>query len=403
MNYESERVQRITASPSMAISLQAKAMRAAGENVIDLSLGEPDFDTPVHIVDAAERAMRNGQTRYTAPDGTPDLKAAIVQKFQKENGLDFASNEVSVANGAKQIIFNALLATLEPGDEVVIPTPYWVSYSDMVTVLGGVPVLLQCGAEHGFLVTGDRLAASITPRTRWVILNSPSNPSGAVYSEAQWVELGDSLREFPRVLIMSDEIYEHIVYDQPFVSFGAACPQLRERSLLVNGVSKTYAMTGWRIGYAAGPKGLIAAMGKIQSQSTGNPCSVAQAAAIEALTASQDSLGPMVAEYKARRDLVVNGLAKIPGLEVVSPEGAFYAFPQCDAFFGTQTPDNGIIDNDTDLAAFLLREAKVATVPGAAFGLGSYIRLSFASSQSVLADAMDRLRGALQKLKARAA
>ena len=403
MNYESERVQRITTSPSMAISLQAKAMRAAGENVIDLSLGEPDFETPAHIVDAADRAMRQGQTRYTAADGTPELKAAIAQKFKKENGLSFATNEVSVANGAKQIIFNALLATLEPGDEVVIPAPYWVSYSDMVTVLGGVPVVLECGAEQGFLITGQRLAASITPKTRWVILNSPSNPSGAIYTKEQWIDLGASLREFPRVLIMSDEIYEHIVYDRPFVSFGVACPELRDRSLLVNGVSKTYAMTGWRIGYAAGPQGLIAAMGKIQSQSTGNPCSISQAAAVEALTANQDFLAAMVAEYKARRDLVVNGLAKITGLDIISPEGAFYVFPRCDAFFGMQTPDDGIIQNDSELAAYLLRRAKVATVPGAAFGLGSYIRLSFATSQSVLADAMDRVGAALKDLKARAA
>lgn len=400
MNYQSERVQRITESPSMAISLQAKAMRAEGQNVIDLSLGEPDFDTPAHILDAAERAMRSGQTRYTAADGTPELKAAIVQKFQRENGLTYTLKEVSVGNGAKQIIFNALLATLEPGDEVVIPAPYWVSYSDMVTVLGGVPVLLPCGAEDGFLVTGQRLAQSITPKTRWVILNSPSNPSGAIYTKTQWMDLGTALQAFPRVLIMSDEIYEHIVYDHPFISFGNACPELRDRSLLVNGVSKTYAMTGWRIGYAAGPQGLIAAMGKIQSQSTSNPCSISQAAATEALSASQDFLGPMVAEYKARRDLVVSGLARIPGLEVISPQGAFYAFPQCASFFGMRAPDGSQINNDTDLAAYLLRRGKVATVPGSAFGLQAHIRLSFATSQSVLADALERMGAALKELSA---
>ena len=398
MNYESERVQRITASPSMAISLQAKAMRAEGHNVIDLSLGEPDFDTPAHILDAAEKAMRTGQTRYTAADGTPELKAAIVQKFQRENGLTFTKNEVSVANGAKQIIFNALLATLEPGDEVVIPAPYWVSYSDMVTVLGGVPVVLACGADQGFVVSGERLAERITPKTRWVILNSPSNPSGAIYANEQWQSVGAVLKQFPRVLVMSDEIYEHIVYDSPFVSFGNACPELRDRSLLVNGVSKTYAMTGWRVGYAAGPQGLITAMGKIQSQSTGNPCSIAQAAAVEALTASQDFLKPMVAEYKARRDLVVNRLADIEGLEVFSPQGAFYAFPYCGAFFGKRDADGVQINNDTELAAYLLRRAQVATVPGAAFGLESYIRLSFATSQDVLADALQRISEALAEL-----
>lgn len=398
MNYESKRVQLIKASPSMAISLQAKAMRAAGTNVIDLSLGEPDFNTPTHIVDAAERAMRRGQTRYTAADGTPELKAAIVQKFQKENKLDYAVNEVSVANGAKQIIFNALLATLEPGDEVVIPAPYWVSYSDMVTLLGGTPVPLACGVEHGFLVSGERLADSITPKTRWVILNSPSNPSGAIYTKEQWVELGEALSKFPRVLIMSDEIYEHIIYDDVFVSFGNACPELRDRSLLVNGVSKTYAMTGWRIGYAAGPQGLITAMGKIQSQSTGNPCAIAQAAAVEALTGPQAFLPPMVAEYKARRDLVVGGLARIEGLEVMKPQGAFYAFPHCASYFGKRAPDGQVIHDDTDLSAYLLRCAKVATVPGAAFGLSSYIRLSFATSQDVLADAVQRIGSALSDL-----
>lgn len=402
MNYQSERVQRIKVSPSMAISVQAKTMKAEGQDVIDLSLGEPDFDTPAHIIDAAERAMRQGQTRYTAADGTPELKAAISRKFQRENGLNYAPNEVSVANGAKQIIFNALLATLEPGDEVVIPAPYWVSYSDMVTVLGGVPVVLACGAEHGFLMTGERLAQSITPKTRWVILNSPSNPSGAIYTQEQWAELGETLKAFPRVLIMSDEIYEHIVYDQPFVSFGNACPELRDRSLLVNGVSKTYAMTGWRIGYAAGPQGLIAAMSKIQSQSTGNPCSIAQAAAVEALTASQDFIAPMVAEYKARRDLVVNELVKIPGLKTLSPQGAFYTFSNCEAFLGIQAPDGSQINDDTDLAAYLLRVAKVATVPGSAFGLGSHLRLSFATSQSVLADALKRIGTALSELNVEA-
>ncbi len=398
MNYESQRVKRITASPSMAISLQAKAMRATGINVIDLSLGEPDFDTPAHIVDAAQRAMRSGQTRYTAADGTPELKAAIVQKFQRENGLTFAPNEVSVANGAKQSIFNALQATLEPGDEVVIPAPYWVSYSDMVTLLGGTPVPLECGAEHGFLVSGQRLADSITPKTRWVILNSPSNPSGAIYDQEQWAELGAVLAKFPRVLILSDEIYEHIIYDRPFVSFGNACPQLRDRTLLVNGVSKTYAMTGWRIGYAAGPQGLISAMGKIQSQTTGNPCSIAQAAAVEALNGPQTFLAPMVAEYKARRDLVVGELGKISGLDTMNPAGAFYAFPRCFSYFGMQAPDGVVINNDTELSAYLLRKAHVATVPGAAFGLDSYIRLSFATSQPVLMDAVQRIKSALDEL-----
>jgi len=400
LEFQAERIKLIKASPSMAISLQARKMRQEGADVIDLSLGEPDFDTPAHIVEAAYRAMCAGQTRYTAADGTPELKAAVARKFQRDNGLIFAPDEISVANGAKQSIFNGLFATLEPGDEVLIPAPFWVSYSDMVSLAGGVPRIVPCGIESDFLLTPESFEQHLTPRTRWVILNSPSNPSGAVYDRGQLGALGEVLLKHPRVLVLSDEIYEHITYGAvPFVSFGAACPALRGRTLIVNGVSKTYAMTGWRIGYAAGPKALMVAMGKIQSQSTSNPCSVAQAAAVEALNGPQDCVAPMVAEYRSRSTRVLEALSRIPGLRTAQPQGAFYAYPHCGSFIGTRAPDGQTISNDADLAAYLLRIGHVATVPGVAFGLSPYLRLSFATSQAVLDDAMERIQRALADLR----
>lgn len=400
MDYQSGRLKLVKNSPSMAISLQARALRAQGVDVIDLSLGEPDFDTPAHIIEAAIQAMRNGQTRYTAADGTPELKQAIVVKLQHENGLSYETSEISVGNGAKQVIFNALMSTLEPGDEVLIPAPYWVSYSDMVLLLGGTPRIIPCGIGQGFLLSPERLAEHINERTRWLILNSPSNPSGALYSRHQLAALGEVLAGAPRVLVISDEIYEHILHGRnSFTSFGTACAELRDRTLIVNGVSKTYAMTGWRIGYAAGPRGLISAMGKLQSQSTSNPCSIAQAAAVAALSGPQACVGPMIAEYQTRGSMVVEGLSRIPGLQVTAPQGAFYAFPQCEAYIGARRPDGGLIQNDADLAAYLLSEGRVATVPGAAFGLEPYIRLSFATSQDLLMKALERIAKALAALQ----
>ena len=390
----------IKSSPSMAVSMAAKAMRAKGESVIDLSLGEPDFDTPAHIVEAAVEAMRKGLTRYTAPDGLPELRQAIVAKFKRENGLDYAQDEISIGNGAKQILFNAFLGTLEPGDEVVVPAPYWVSYTDIVVLHGGLPKIVQCDVEDAFKITPERLEAAITPRTRWFLFNSPSNPTGAIYTADELKALGEVLARHPHVAIMSDEIYEHIICaDVPFTSFAVACPDLKDRTLLINGVSKSYAMTGWRLGYAAGPKELTRTLNKLQSQSTTCPSSITQYAATAALTGPQDFVASSVAEFRARGELVAKGFAAIPGLEVRAPEGAFYLFPKCASYIGKTAPDGTPIVNDTELASYLLRAGKVATVPGAAFGVEPYVRLSFSTSRDNLSIAIERTADALAKLR----
>ena len=398
--FESRRAAAVKSSPTMAISSAAKAMRARGEHVIDLSLGEPDFETPAHIVEAAVEAMKRGITRYTAPDGLPELREAIVRKFKRENGLDYAMDEISIGNGAKQILFNAFLGTLEPGDEVVVPAPYWVSYTDIVILHGGVPVVVPCGVEDAFKITPERLEAAITPKTRWFLFNSPSNPTGAIYTADELKALGEVLSRHPQVAIMSDEIYEHIVCGSvPFTSFANACPDLRDRTLLINGVSKAYAMTGWRLGYAAGPKDLTKVLNKMQSQSTTCPSSITQAAAVAALNGPQDFVVTAVAEYKARGELVAKGFGAIPGLEVRAPEGAFYLFPKCEAYIGKTAPDGTVIANDTALTSYLLTQGKVATVPGAAFGVEPYIRLSFATSRDNLTLAIERIADALGKLR----
>ncbi|NNU61037.1 MULTISPECIES: pyridoxal phosphate-dependent aminotransferase [Brucella/Ochrobactrum group] len=398
--FENRRAATIKSSPSMAVSMAAKAMRARGENVLDLSLGEPDFDTPSHIVEAAIGAMRTGITRYTAPDGLPELRQAIVDKFRRENGLDYALDEISIGNGAKQILFNAFLGTLEPGDEVIVPAPYWVSYTDLVILHGGLPKVIACGVEDDFKITPERLEAAITPKTRWFLFNSPSNPTGAIYTADELKALGEVLARHPRVAIMSDEIYEHIVCDDtPFTSFAIACPNLRDRTLIINGVSKAYAMTGWRLGYAAGPKELTKVLNKLQSQSTTCPSSITQVAAAAALNGPQDFVRKAVAEYKARGELVTKGFGAIAGLEVRAPEGAFYLFPKCAAYIGKVTPEGTLIENDTMLASYLLTEGKVATVPGAAFGVEPYIRLSFATSRDNLTAAIERTSDALAKLR----
>lgn len=400
IRFENARAATIKSSPSMAVSMAAKAMRAKGEHVVDLSLGEPDFDTPEHVIEAAIDAMRKGQTRYTGPDGTLALREAIVGKFRRENGLDYALDEISIGNGAKQIIFDAFLGTLEPGDEVIVPAPYWVSYTDIVILHGGVPKIVPCGVEDAFKITPERLEAAITPRSCWFLFNSPSNPTGAVYSATELKALGEVLARHPHVAIMSDEIYEHIVCGRtPFASFGNACPDLRERTLIINGVSKAYAMTGWRLGYAAGPKNLTAVLNKLQSQSTTCPSSITQAACVAALNGPQDFVTQAVAEYKARGELVAKGFAAIPGLDVVAPDGAFYLFPKCAAHIGKTAPDGARISNDTALASYLLNEGKVATVPGAAFGGEPFIRLSFATSRDNLRLAIDRIAEALSKLR----
>lgn len=399
MNYENSIIRQVKPSPSMAISLQARKMTAEGRPVIDLSLGEPDFNTPDHIIEAAYAAARAGQTRYTAADGTPELKKAIAEKFARENGLGYKPTEISVANGAKQIIFNALMVTLEEGDEVLVPAPYWVSYTDMVLLMRGVPKVVACTAETGFKITPQVLRASLTPKTRWLILNAPSNPSGAIYDEAELKALGGVLADFPNVLVMSDEIYEHILYDgRRFTSFAKACPELRDRTLIVNGVSKAYAMTGWRIGYAAGPEGLIKAIGKLQSQSSSNPSSVSQAAALAALTGPQDFVGKAGAEYAKRRDLVVAALVAVPGLRIVRPEGAFYVFVDVSGLIGRSTPQGKRIENDADMSSYLLEQGEVASVPGSAFGLDGHVRISFAASEQSLKEACRRIGAAVASL-----
>lgn len=398
-DFQSNRVRAVRSSPSMAVSVLAKQMLAAGEPVINLSLGEPDFNTPAHIIEAAHQAMLQGQNRYTAPNGYEVLRTAVVNKFQRENGLTYAVDEICVANGAKQLLFNAFLATLEEGDEVITPTPYWVSYTDMAMLNGGVPTLIECGSERGFKLDAERLEAAITPRTRWLMLNSPNNPTGAIYTQAEFEALGAVLERHPRVLVMSDEIYEHIVLgDSPFVSFVKACPALRDRTLVINGVSKAYAMTGYRLGYAAGPRDLIVAMNKTQSQTTTCPSSISQLAAVAALDGPQDFVRDACREYRARGALVVEGLRGIEGLELTLPQGAFYAFPKCAGFIGRKTPDGEVIGGDAALSSYLLRSGKVATVPGSAFGLEPYIRLSFAASREELERAVAQLREALARL-----
>lgn len=400
MNFESKRVSQISSSPSMVISMRAKQLASQGRDIVDMSLGEPDFDTPAHIIEAAHKAMLDGHTRYTAPQGTLALRQAIVGKFQRENGLAYSVDEITVGNGAKQVIYNTFVATLEPGDEVIMPAPYWVSYSDIVTLNGGIAQVIPCGIDAGFKLTAKALQGALNDKTRWLILNSPSNPSGAIYSEAELQALGKVLEDFPNVLVMSDEIYEHVLLaDQPFVSFANACPQLRERTLLINGVAKAYAMTGWRIGYGAGPKGLISAISKIQSQSTSGASAISQEASRAALEGPQDFVGRSATEYAARGKLLVEGLSQCPGLRLSAPAGAFYAFPECSQLFGRTTPEGQVLTDDVELSAYLLNHAGVAVVPGLAFGLPGYFRLSFATSREQITKAVVAIREALAALR----
>ncbi|WP_225708047.1 pyridoxal phosphate-dependent aminotransferase [Bradyrhizobium cenepequi] len=393
------RLSAIGVSEILKITGLAAELQRQGRDVIVLGTGEPDFDTPEHVKDAAKRAMDAGATKYTALDGTPELKAAIRAKFKRDNGLDFAQDEITVSAGAKQILFNTMMATLEPGDEVIVPTPYWVSYADIVLIMGGKPVLVPCREANGFRLTAEDLARAITPRTRWVILNSPSNPSGAAYSEAAYRLILDVLIAHPHVWLMVDDIYEHIVYDNfRFVTPAAIEPLLRERILTVNGVSKAYAMTGWRIGYAGGPAALIRAMAVVQSQSTSCPSSVSQAAAIAALNGPSDIVTERCRSFQARRDFVVTALNRIEGISCRVPEGAFYAFAGCAGLIGKTAPDGQRTNSDTDLAEYLLRSVGVAVIPGSAFGLAPYFRISFATALSELEDACRRIALATSRL-----
>lgn len=394
------RMKLVKPSPSMAVSQAAKALAATGVDVADLGLGEPDFETPSHIIEAAHQAAKSGDTRYTATGGAKATKDAVAQKFLYENGLMFAHDEIVVANGAKQIIFNALMATLEAGDEVLMVAPYFVSYPDMTLMLGGTPITVESSAQTGFKLTPDLLDAAITPRSKWLILNMPGNPGGAVYSNDELKALGEVLARHPHVMILSDEIYEHIIFDdRKFVSFGAACPELRDRTLIVNGVSKAYAMTGWRVGYGAGPSDLIKAMTTIQSQSTTNVCSIAQAATVAALTGPQDHIDTFRDAFEARRNLVVAGISKIADLDIVTPDGAFYAYIGCARLIGRKSSNGQKLKTDADVTRFLLDYAQVAAVPGEAYGLSPYFRLSTATSQDVLTAAISRISNAISELK----
>jgi aspartate aminotransferase len=391
---------RIHPSQTLAMTARVAELKRQGADVIGLSAGEPDFDTPDFVKDAAIEAIRAGQTKYTNVDGTPELKEAIRQKFARENGLDYQAGEIIVGVGGKHVIFNAIVATCEAGDEVVIPAPYWVSYPDIVAYSGAKPVIIAAGADQGYKITAEQLDAAITPRTRWVILNSPSNPSGAAYSAEELKALGEVLRHHEHVMLLSDDMYEHIFYaDFPFTTMAQVCPDLRDRILTENGCSKAYAMTGWRIGYAGGPAWLIKAMAKLQSQSTSNPCSVAQAAAAAALSGPQGFLAERQEAFRARRDLVVAMLNQASGLACPTPEGAFYVYPDASGCIGKVTPDGKRIATDDDLINYFLDQARVAAVSGAAFGLSPAFRVSYATSDALLREACARIQEACASLR----
>jgi aspartate aminotransferase len=388
----SARVQAVKPSATLAVDARAKALKAAGKDVIGLGAGEPDFDTPDHIKAAAIQAIQDGFTKYTAVDGTPSLKAAVVDKFKRENGFDFAPEQVLVSCGGKQSFFNLAQAVIDPGDEVVIPAPYWVSYPDMVLLAGGAPVLVHAGADQRFKISPAQLKAALNDKTKLVVINSPSNPTGMAYTVDELKALGAVLRDFPRALIATDDMYEHIRWESgPFVNILNVCPDLAPRTLVLNGVSKAYSMTGWRIGYAAGPLDVIKAMTKVQSQSTSNPTSIAQVAAEAALNGPQDCIGVMLKAFKERHDFVVEGLNRIPGIDCLPTDGTFYVFPRV----------QGVIDhlagvgNDLELAEHLLEQAGVALVPGSAFGLGGHVRISIATSPANLEQALERIAAAV--------
>ncbi len=391
---------RISPSPTLAITTKVLELKRAGVDVIGLGAGEPDFDTPDFVKEAAIQAIRDGKTKYTNVDGTQELKEAIVAKFKRDNSLDYTTQQISVNVGGKHTLFNALVATLNPGDEVIVPAPYWVSYPDVVQFAGATPVVVAAGAAQGYKLTPAMLEAAITPRTKWLILNSPSNPTGAAYTAAELKALGEVLERHPQVWIFADDMYEHIVYDDfAFATIAEVCPSLYERTLTVNGCSKAYAMTGWRIGFAAGAPWLIKAMAKLQSQSTSNPCSIAQAAATAALNGDQSFLIERNAAFKSRRDLVVSMLNQTPGITCPRPEGAFYVYPEVSGLIGKATPGGKRIENDSDFVAYLLEDARVAAVQGVAFGLSPAMRISYATGEDVLREACERIQRACTALR----
>ena len=400
MGFISDSLNRIQPSATIAITTKAQVLQAEGKNVIGLAAGEPDFETPRNIKDAAIKAINDGKTRYTAVDGIPELKKAICAKFKRDNDLDYKPAQVSVGTGGKQVLFNALMATVNPGDEVIVPAPYWVSYPDIVMLAGGKPVVVQGDAAKGFKLQAADLEKAITPKTKWLILNSPSNPSGAAYSHSEMKALTDVLVKYPHVWILTDDMYEHLVYDDfKFVTPAQIEPTLYERTLTMNGVSKSYCMTGWRIGYAAGPEALIKAMAKLQSQSTSNPSSIGQWASVEALNGPQDFIAAHNTIFKERRDLVVSMLNQANGLSCMTPEGAFYVYPSCAGTIGKIAPSGKVIATDEDFVSELLAAEGVAAVHGAAFGTSPYFRISYATATTILEDACTRIQRFCGNLK----
>jgi aspartate aminotransferase len=394
------RVRRIKPSPSTAAADRANELRRQGKHIVNLVVGEPDFDTPPHIREAAARAMENGATRYTPMKGTIELRQAIAAKLKRENGLSYDTDEIIVTNGAKSAIYSALATTVEPGDEVIIPAPYWVSYPDMVLACDGVPVTIACGENHGFKLAPAQLEAAITPRTRWLLLNSPSNPTGASYSEAEYRALADVLARHPQVLIATDDIYEHIRFDgNRTAHLLSVAPELRDRALAINGVSKTYAMTGWRIGWIAGPRDLVNALDTLLSQSAGSCCAISQAAATVALNGDQSFVAESVATYRQRRDQTLALINRIPGLSCRSPDGAFYLYVNCAGLIGKTTPEGNRLETDGDVVLYFLDSAGVALVAGAAYGLSPYFRLSIATSIETLNQGMERIAHVVSKLR----
>ena len=399
MSIVANRLSRIKPSPTLAVTTKVNQLKAEGRDIIGLGAGEPDFDTPDFVKTAAKQAIDDGKTKYTNVDGTLELKDAIIAKFKRDNDLTYTRDQISVGTGGKQVLFNALMASLNDGDEVIIPAPYWVSYPDMTLLAEGTPLTIECHKENNFKLQPAELEAAITPKTKWLLLNSPSNPSGAAYTWDEMKALTDVLMKHPHVYIMADDMYEHIVYDDfKFCTPAQVEPKLFDRTLTVNGVSKSYAMTGWRIGYAGGPKDLIKAMAKIQSQSTSNPSSISQEAATAALNGDQSFLAPRNDAFKTRRDLVVKMLNDTEGLDCLTPEGAFYVYPSCAGAIGKTTPDGKTIESDTDFVTYLLESQGVACVQGEAFGLSPHFRISYATSDEVLKEACERIQKACAAL-----
>ncbi len=399
MSIVSNSLKRIKPSPTLAVTQKARELRASGKDIIGLGAGEPDFDTPDNIKQAAIKAINDGDTKYTAVDGTPALKDAIVKKFKRENNLEYETDQITVGTGGKQVIYNAMMATINEGDEVVIPAPYWVSYPDIVLLAGGTPVVLECSQKQGFKINSLELEKSITKKTKWIILNSPSNPTGACYSEKEIREIAKVLLKHPHVYILSDDIYEHVTYDEFKFFTIAQIENLKDRVLTMNGVSKAYSMTGWRIGYAAGPKEIIKAIAKIQSQSTTNPSSISQAAAVEALNGKQDFIKKRADSFQLRRDFVVKALNKIDGIECLNPNGAFYVFPSCKGLIGKKDSKGNEIKKDTDFVQSLLENYNVAVVQGSAFGLEGFFRISYATSMENLKKALEKISSFCKSLK----